>query len=169
MGNCAEEYCLLWLNWWPVCMNKSEWASWIQAGGSLIALVITICLARSAQTERRRGALNAALLFAHRLDLMVIGLAYACKCQLAREQFKKKLEVLEDVIAFGRSIVASDLDKGFMNYFLRLRELGAELKWEYRPPNHQSFGELSALAIGVFKPVRGNQGTAFEDQWLTQQ
>jgi hypothetical protein len=32
-------YCLLWIDWWPICMNKSEWASWVQAVGSVVAIL----------------------------------------------------------------------------------------------------------------------------------
>ena len=31
--NGADEYCFLWLNLGLTCMNKAEWASWVQAIG----------------------------------------------------------------------------------------------------------------------------------------
>lgn len=37
LGNAAaaakppQEYCLLWIDWWPMCMTKAEWAAWTQA------------------------------------------------------------------------------------------------------------------------------------------
>lgn len=34
----AQEYCLFWIDWWPMCMTKTEWASWVQAIGGLIAI-----------------------------------------------------------------------------------------------------------------------------------
>lgn len=34
----AAEYCLLWIRWWPICMTKSEWASWMQAVFSVAAI-----------------------------------------------------------------------------------------------------------------------------------
>ncbi|HEU4457769.1 MAG TPA: hypothetical protein VFR90_01440 [Methylibium sp.] len=33
------EYCLLWINWWPLCMTKAEWSGWVQAIGSIAAIL----------------------------------------------------------------------------------------------------------------------------------
>ncbi|MDH4417710.1 MAG: hypothetical protein QE485_10830 [Acidovorax sp.] len=40
----AAEYCLLAKQdyWWTVCMTKAEWSGWMQAMGSVIALVVAI-------------------------------------------------------------------------------------------------------------------------------
>lgn len=40
----AQEYCLLWFwtDWWPLCMTKAEWSGWMQAIGSVVALLIAI-------------------------------------------------------------------------------------------------------------------------------
>lgn len=40
----AQEYCFLWIDWWPVCMTKSEWSGWMQVIGALSALGIAIAL-----------------------------------------------------------------------------------------------------------------------------
>lgn len=40
------EYCFLWINHWTTCMDKPSWASWIQAIGSIAAIVGSICLTR---------------------------------------------------------------------------------------------------------------------------
>jgi len=45
------EYCFLFINWWPFCMQKSEWASWVQALGAIAAIGIAIWLAKM-QAER---------------------------------------------------------------------------------------------------------------------
>ncbi len=39
-----QEYCLLWINWWPTCMTKSEWSGWLQFVGSILALFIAISI-----------------------------------------------------------------------------------------------------------------------------
>lgn len=36
----AQEYCLFWSDYWWMCMNKSEWAAWIQALGVFSAFII---------------------------------------------------------------------------------------------------------------------------------
>lgn len=35
----ALEFCFLWIDWWPFCMTKAEWSGWVQAFGSIGALV----------------------------------------------------------------------------------------------------------------------------------
>jgi hypothetical protein len=40
-----DEYCLFWINWWATCLTKSEWSSWVQALGTILALVVAGLLA----------------------------------------------------------------------------------------------------------------------------
>lgn len=40
----AQEYCFLWIDWWPLCMTKAEWSGWMQAVGAALALAIAIGL-----------------------------------------------------------------------------------------------------------------------------
>jgi hypothetical protein len=40
-----EEYCFLWINWWATCMEKAEWASWVQAVFSVIAIAAALGVA----------------------------------------------------------------------------------------------------------------------------
>ena len=34
----SDEYCFLWIDWWATCLTKSEWAAWIQAIFSILAI-----------------------------------------------------------------------------------------------------------------------------------
>ncbi len=40
----ASEICLLWIDFWATCMTKSEWAAWMQAIGSLIAIGVAVAI-----------------------------------------------------------------------------------------------------------------------------
>lgn len=40
----AAEYCFLWINHWSFCMTKSEWSGWVQAIGSIAAIVFAVIL-----------------------------------------------------------------------------------------------------------------------------
>jgi hypothetical protein len=42
----APEYCLFYVNLWPMCMTKSEWSGWVQAVGSIAALLFAFYLMR---------------------------------------------------------------------------------------------------------------------------
>jgi hypothetical protein len=47
-------YCLFFVDSWQTCMPKSEWAGWVQAIGSIAALVIAICIMRSQHRSAQR-------------------------------------------------------------------------------------------------------------------
>lgn len=36
----ADEYCFLFIEWWPFCSTKSEWAAWVQAFAVFVALFV---------------------------------------------------------------------------------------------------------------------------------
>lgn len=40
----AVEYCFLWIKHWSFCMTKSEWSGWVQAIGSIAAIVFAVIL-----------------------------------------------------------------------------------------------------------------------------
>ncbi len=59
------EYCLLWINHWSTCMQKSEWANVASAIGTVLAAVIALwfglkALRQSAKDARTRAGLCAA-------------------------------------------------------------------------------------------------------------
>lgn len=55
-----QEYCFLWIDWWPTCMTKAEWSGWMQAIGSAIALMVAIGIGLHQAKEGRRVAQEAA-------------------------------------------------------------------------------------------------------------
>lgn len=52
--NKVDEYCLFWSNWGPLCMLKSEWAGWVQAVGSVAAIVAAFLIAYKQSALARR-------------------------------------------------------------------------------------------------------------------
>lgn len=52
--NKVDEYCLFWSNWGPLCMPKSEWASWVQAVGSVAAILAAFLIAYNQSVLARR-------------------------------------------------------------------------------------------------------------------
>lgn len=65
----GTEICLLWGDWqiqqWWSCMNRSEWASWVQAVGSILAICGAVLIAwwqwwnfKSNEAERRNEIAN---------------------------------------------------------------------------------------------------------------
>lgn len=51
----ATEYCFLAINWWSTCMTKAEWSGWVQAVGSIAAIVAAAWIA-SAQHRKAVAA-----------------------------------------------------------------------------------------------------------------
>lgn len=56
------EYCFLWIDWWATCMNKSEWASWAQVVGvlvaTLVALIFPLLEAKRSRDEKKKDYVN---------------------------------------------------------------------------------------------------------------
>ena len=50
----ATEYCLFWIDWWPLCMTKAEWSGWMQAIGAVVAILASAGFVRW-QHELERG------------------------------------------------------------------------------------------------------------------
>jgi hypothetical protein len=62
----TPEYCLLGIDWWPLCMTKAEWSGWMQAVFSVAAIVfagafamLPIRAARQDQVHARRQSMRA--------------------------------------------------------------------------------------------------------------
>lgn len=53
------EFCFLWINHWSTCMAKSEWASWLQAVFSVIAIAAATAIA--ARQNRHAMTLQAVM------------------------------------------------------------------------------------------------------------
>lgn len=52
------EYCLLWVEHWSMCMTKSEWAAWVQALGSVAAIVAGVLVIRYQHLLQRTAEYN---------------------------------------------------------------------------------------------------------------
>lgn len=50
----SPEYCLLWIDHWSSCMTKAEWSGWVQAYGSVAAIVFAVCLPLWLESRRIR-------------------------------------------------------------------------------------------------------------------
>lgn len=147
-----NEVCLLGLDWSTVCMQKGEWAGWVQAGGAMLALWTTIRLARSTVRQRTDSAKSAALIFAHRLHLAISGILEVCERYSTEQERARKAAVTDEVASFGEAISLVDLDARLLNPFLALRALAAEVRWAANtvaaPPTdyRQWEGDLKSMA-----------------------
>lgn len=52
----APEYCFLWIDWWPLCMSKSEWSGWVQAIFSVIAILAAFAISEIQQSRHRKAS-----------------------------------------------------------------------------------------------------------------
>lgn len=88
----VSEYCFLWIHWWATCMTKAEWATWMQAIGSVLALGIAVWIPIALRTQDMRQRKSAALTAAEiviagiRVTLEpTVGLLSAIQSQLNQE------------------------------------------------------------------------------------
>jgi hypothetical protein len=53
-----DEYCFLFIQWWPLCMTKGEWSGWVQAVGAVVAIGVAFFVAQIQTRATRRESLR---------------------------------------------------------------------------------------------------------------
>lgn len=95
----AAEYCLLWIDWWPLCMTKAEWAAWASGVGALLAIAWAWHQARRHERKVAADAARKALKFASSVRSVVRELSAAASAQdwtafeVGREDLDKELNL----------------------------------------------------------------------------
>lgn len=121
----AQEYCLFWLDWWPMCMTKSEWSGWVQAFGSIFAIFAVFLLAYYQFAQQRRLAAKSA----HTIFTKVMAGLVAFKHALnndyfdGRDLFYVRLQrsLLEDHLSICKGIAFQDIGIGYKELLLATR------------------------------------------------
>lgn len=54
VASSAAEYCFLWIDHWSLCMTRAEWSGWVQALGSVAAIVFAVWLPLWLERRRKR-------------------------------------------------------------------------------------------------------------------
>lgn len=93
----TPEYCLLFIDWWPMCMTKAEWSGWAQAIGAMIALGIAIWLPAKARRNARRDSKIAVLSFMAGAVFALDRARDACAAQSWADFFAIRLLLLDAV------------------------------------------------------------------------
>lgn len=97
------DYCLFWIDSWVTCMPKSEWATWVQAIGSVLAIVFSVWVVTKQHNLelRRQKVAELAKALAHRRGVvqLVDGICAVAKkiqvfCLNCAEAHKKSAEEL---------------------------------------------------------------------------
>lgn len=57
----AQEYCLFWWDWWPMCMTKGEWSGWMQAIGSIVTVGLAVYVPYAERRRERRQDIEKSL------------------------------------------------------------------------------------------------------------
>jgi hypothetical protein len=54
VASATSEYCFLWIDHWSLCMTRAEWSGWVQALGSVAAIVFAVLLPLFLERRKRR-------------------------------------------------------------------------------------------------------------------
>jgi hypothetical protein len=103
-----REYCLLWIQHWALCMTKSEWASWIQGIGTLLAIAASglaiwwqvkkqTSLSIQTQVENLRILALAAFHLRSDIDLLSECLFSRTDSAVVQQQIQHRLQRLEEL------------------------------------------------------------------------
>ena len=124
MPPAPPEYCLLWIDHWSLCMQKGEWSGWVQAIGSILAILGAFWLsygqlrgarkqaidAEQRRLRRRHNAITAAAEFAERVVRVSCSAAsVACQVQgaLGWRSERDSLEIARDEL---KTVRAAELE-----------------------------------------------------------
>ncbi|WP_280809799.1 hypothetical protein [Variovorax boronicumulans] len=122
----VAEYCLVGIDWWPLCMTKAEWSGWVQAIFSVVAIAATgiyiywqhkmeLARSRGDDASRRLRRLDSIveLTFANSLFVRYVALQFKDRQSIddVREG-RAGLDVseIDDLGNFTASIPLHDLD-----------------------------------------------------------
>lgn len=66
----AEEYCFLFIEWWPFCSTKSEWAAWASFIAVAVTLAFTYCSTKNELNRVKKKSRVSLTLFVNQLKLV---------------------------------------------------------------------------------------------------
>lgn len=159
----SQNHCFVW------CMTKSEWSSWVQAIGSVIALFVAIWIARTPIRTEKKGAVINARHF-------VISLIEATQGLTCGVQANKKGVIALTNVALNESIAAirlirpevfpPDVMHAFINLKLMAVQISVTAKAYEERSNEKNARDflrfLGLIAVGInqhsqliFKRVNG--------------
>lgn len=130
-------------------LTSSEWAAWVQAIGSIAALVVAIGITNRAEMTKRKEISIAAGTFGSQLIASLATLRDFAK-QDRRQDFNRAASVLNEVYILGHTIQIELLTGEKPTIFFKLRAIGAEAK--------ELINEVSAFSPNT--PI-----TSFEHQF----
>lgn len=156
----APEYCVLWIQWWPLCMTKAEWSGWVQAIGSIAALVAGVLIVRWQLRRQKNDVIEDEV---RRLETLS-SLSFSATVDLC---FVRRSLLL------GR--FNADLVHGVLKRFAAIRSLPL-----FEVPDHLvapqvaeangTFEVFAAFVARSAEPLNGSTGhmTAFHREWVTE-
>ena len=84
----SNEYCFLWIDWWATCLNKNEWASWVMAVGTILAVVAAIYVPYRQEQNNRKAQRHEA--FQKKLGLITLCSEFSHEVRIAMEKVVDK-------------------------------------------------------------------------------
>lgn len=99
----TPEFCLLGIDWWPICMQKGEWASWAQAVFSVLAIAAAIWIGHRTDVKARRGARSHLIVFKSNTKSAI---RYAMNASGEQDYFNYDLgrAMIQDAIQLGQTV-----------------------------------------------------------------
>lgn len=159
------EFCFLWINHWSTCMAKSEWASWLQAVFSVIAIAAATAIA--ARQNRHAMTLQTVMRREEGLRQLDIVIALADRAVWLLQKVPDPEMGDDGFEGFWKTVSIRDLDFAAED----LRKLGPD-----HVPRGSVLTQVTSLAhqleaaVGIIKGrVYGSAGmrTSRRDVWNT--
>jgi hypothetical protein len=133
---------LLMLFGWAWDLNKSEWAAWVQAVGSIGAIVGAIWISHRADRLKSQQAKAGALMFGHRLGMILHSQMEACANERDVD-LRANAHVVRELVEIGRHIRLDGIAPEKINALIRLRTIAAVVLWASETALDRSYASFA--------------------------
>lgn len=123
------DYCFFWIDHWSTCMQKSEWASWVQAFGAIAAIIGAAWIAGDQERKRILSQKQAAISKARTFAGSLLGAAEGIRERggIVLINVRAHRVVLEELVQDSRGIAPESLHLTWIAAVSALRSIGVQM------------------------------------------
>lgn len=127
IGN-SQEYCFLFIDWWPLCMTKSEWSGWMQAVGAAASIIGAFLIA---SWQYRRQLMLEKKVAVSKIRSLVASLSNSIELLRDMEsansiEMQRQIAILKDTLA-ASTITADHLEIDWIAALMAARSVAAQM------------------------------------------
>lgn len=126
----SQEYCFLFIDWWPLCMTKSEWSGWMQAIGGVASIIGAFLIASRQHSNQINLAKSVSV---GRIRAFVASVSASVELLRDSEEvnpleMQRQHSIIDVTLSSGSTISAEHLDVEWVGALEVARGIAAQLR-----------------------------------------